>query len=116
MLDRNSKPVMEQRDEQTDCYGSRASQEAIKQLGTNGGGFFNANSAHPFENPTPISNFIETFVIFLIPRGPYLHARQHGWFASSRLGRLCCHGHLFLAGVVVAYSAEAQRQSAAEGN
>ncbi len=44
-----------------------ASQEVIKELGTNGGGFFNANSAHPFENPTPFSNFIEIELIFLIP-------------------------------------------------
>lgn len=47
--------------------GPVASQIAIKQLGTNGGGFFNANSSHPFENPTPLSNFLETFAIFLIP-------------------------------------------------
>jgi K+-transporting ATPase ATPase A chain len=47
--------------------GPVASQEAIKMLGTNGGGFFNANSAHPFENPTPLSNFIQMLAIFLIP-------------------------------------------------
>ena len=49
--------------------GPVASQEAIKELGTNGGGFFNANSAHPFENPTPISNFVEILLILLIPAG-----------------------------------------------
>ena len=49
--------------------GPVASQEAIKELGTNGGGFFNANSAHPFENPTPLSNFIEILLILLIPAG-----------------------------------------------
>src|SRR5262249_60060377 len=49
------------------AQGPVASQEAIKQLGTNGGGFFNANSAHPFENPTPISNLLAMFLIFLIP-------------------------------------------------
>ncbi|HLI83222.1 MAG TPA: potassium-transporting ATPase subunit KdpA, partial [Bryobacteraceae bacterium] len=52
---------------QTIAQGPVASQEAIKQLGTNGGGFFNANSAHPFENPTPLSNFLAMFLIFLIP-------------------------------------------------
>lgn len=52
---------------QTIAMGPVASQEAIKELGTNGGGFFNANSAHPYENPTPLSNFIEMITIFLIP-------------------------------------------------
>jgi potassium-transporting ATPase potassium-binding subunit len=55
--------------EQTIAMGPVASQEAIKQLGTNGGGFFNANSAHPFENPTPLSNFLAMLAIFLIPAG-----------------------------------------------
>jgi len=53
--------------EQTIALGPVASQEAIKELGTNGGGFFNANSAHPYENPTPLSNFLEMLAIFLIP-------------------------------------------------
>ena len=53
--------------EQTLAVGPVASQEAIKELGTNGGGFFNANSAHPFENPTPLSNFLEMLAILLIP-------------------------------------------------
>src|SRR6201996_1660410 len=52
---------------QTIAQGPVASQEAIKMLGTNGGGFFNANSAHPFENPTPFTNFLEMFAIFIIP-------------------------------------------------
>src|SRR5215831_230181 len=52
---------------QTIAQGPVASQEAIKQLGTNGGGFFNANSAHPFENPTPLSNLLSMFLIFVIP-------------------------------------------------
>jgi K+-transporting ATPase ATPase A chain len=51
------------------ALGPVASQEAIKQLGTNGGGFFNANSAHPFENPTPLTNFVSIFLIFAIPAG-----------------------------------------------
>jgi K+-transporting ATPase ATPase A chain len=55
--------------EQTIALGPVASQEAIKQLGTNGGGFFNANSAHPFENPTPFANFLAMLAIFLIPAG-----------------------------------------------
>ena len=53
--------------QQTIAVGPAASQIAIKQLGTNGGGFFNVNSAHPFENPTPISNFLEMLAILLIP-------------------------------------------------
>src|SRR5256712_6169021 len=53
--------------EQTLPMGPAASQVAIKQLGTNGGGFFNVNSAHPFENPTPLSNFLEMLAILLIP-------------------------------------------------
>ncbi len=55
--------------EQTIAMGPVASQEAIKQLGTNGGGFFNANSAHPFENPTPFANFLAMLAIFIIPAG-----------------------------------------------
>jgi K+-transporting ATPase ATPase A chain len=55
--------------EQSIALGPVASQEAIKQLGTNGGGFFNANSAHPFENPTPFSNFLAMLAMFLIPAG-----------------------------------------------
>ncbi|MDD1612900.1 MAG: potassium-transporting ATPase subunit KdpA, partial [Methylococcaceae bacterium] len=63
------KPVLEKIDvhEQTLALGPAASQVAIKQLGTNGGGFFNVNSAHPFENPTPLSNFLEMLSILLIP-------------------------------------------------
>jgi K+-transporting ATPase ATPase A chain len=65
--------------------GPVASQEAIKMLGTNGGGFFNANSAHPWENPTPLSNFVEIFSIFVIPGalcvtlGEMVKNRRHGW-------------------------------------
>ncbi len=62
-VDANGKPVMDTVTEQTIAQGPVASQEVIKQFGTNGGGFFNANSAHPFENPTPFSNFIEMFGI-----------------------------------------------------
>ena len=70
---------------QTLALGPAASQVAIKQLGTNGGGFFNANSAHPFENPTPLTNFAEMLAILLIP-GAFCHvfgrqtgSRRHGW-------------------------------------
>ena len=65
--------------------GPVASQEAIKMLGTNGGGYFNANSAHPFENPTPLSNFVQIFSIFAIPAalcvtlGEMVKNRLHGW-------------------------------------
>jgi len=70
---------------QTLPMGPAASQIAIKQLGTNGGGFFNANSAHPYENPTPFSNFIEMLAIFLIPAGlcytfgSMVGDRRQGW-------------------------------------
>jgi K+-transporting ATPase ATPase A chain len=69
MVDAAGKPVMEDKraDTQTIAMGPVASQEAIKMVGTNGGGFFNANSAHPYENPTPLSNFVQMLSIFLIP-------------------------------------------------
>jgi K+-transporting ATPase ATPase A chain len=72
-------------DTQSIPLGPAASQIAIKQLGTNGGGFFNANSAHPFENPTPLSNFLETLAILLIPAalcysfGLMVGDRRQGW-------------------------------------
>jgi len=79
--------VMEQRrvETQTIAQGPMASQVAIKMLGTNGGGFFNANASHPYENPTPLSNFIQMLSIFLIPSGlTYYLGRtvknqKHGW-------------------------------------
>ncbi len=77
--------TLENRD-QTLPFGPVASQVAIKQLGTNGGGFFNANSAHPFENPTGLSNFLEMIAILLIPAGlvytygAMLDKIRHGWF------------------------------------
>jgi K+-transporting ATPase ATPase A chain len=92
---------------QTIGQGPVASQEAIKMLGTNGGGFFNANSAHPFENPTPLSNFLQIISIFIIPAGlTYMLGRMtgspgHGWavFAAMYV--------LFAAGFTTAYWAEA---------
>jgi K+-transporting ATPase ATPase A chain len=93
---------------QTIAMGPVASQETIKQLGTNGGGFFNANAAHPFENPTPWSNFWSVFMIFMIPSGfVYMFGRmvnntRHGWAVWSAMFVL------FLSGVSVAYWAEAR--------
>ncbi|HEX8893086.1 MAG TPA: potassium-transporting ATPase subunit KdpA [Terriglobales bacterium] len=107
-VDANGKPVMDTVTEQTIAQGPAASQEAIKQFGTNGGGFFNANSAHPFENPTPFSNFIEMFAIFAISAGlTYTLGRmtgsqRHGWAVWSAMAIL------FLCGVLVAYWAEAR--------
>src|SRR5215469_12945631 len=66
MVDAQGKTVMDTVTEQTIAQGPVASQEIIKEFGTNGGGFFNANSAHPFENPTPLSNLIELVMIFTI--------------------------------------------------
>jgi K+-transporting ATPase ATPase A chain len=87
MKDANGSPVTEKATvtDQTLAVGPAASQVAIKQLGTNGGGFFNANSAHPFENPTPLSNFLEMVAILLIPAalclmfGEMVHDRRQGW-------------------------------------
>ncbi|MEJ8675756.1 potassium-transporting ATPase subunit KdpA [Chromobacterium amazonense] len=84
---KDGKPVMEDKFTQTQTLpmGPVASQEAIKMLGTNGGGFFNANSAHPFENPTPLANFLQDIAIFLIPAalcflfGRMVGDRRQGW-------------------------------------
>jgi K+-transporting ATPase ATPase A chain len=90
------------------AMGPVASQEAIKQIGTNGGGFFNANSAHPFENPTPWTNFCSMLAILLIPSGMtyflgrMVRSQTHGWAVWSAMFAL------FLAGTGVAYWAEAR--------
>jgi len=90
------------------AQGPVASQEIIKQFGTNGGGFFNANSAHPFENPTPLSNWLEMFGIFAISSGltytlgSMTGSRRHGWAVWAAMA------FLFLAGATVAYWAEAR--------
>ena len=92
---------------QTIAQGPIASQEAIKMLGTNGGGFTNANSAHPFENPTPFTNFLQLVSIFLIPAGLTVTLGQmtgspkHGWAVFAAMSVL------FAVGVVTCYSAEA---------
>ena len=88
---------------QTIAMGPVASQVAIKMLGTNGGGFFNANAAHPFENPTPLSNFLQMLSIFLIPSGlVYLLGRKvknirHGWAVWSAMGVVFVVGALVCA-------------------
>src|ERR1700726_138221 len=97
---------------QTIAVGPVASQVAIKMLGTNGGGFFNANAAHPFENPTAVSNFVQMISIFLIGAsltnvfGRMVDNQRQGWAI------LAVMGVLFLAGVTVAYWAEANGTSA----
>jgi K+-transporting ATPase ATPase A chain len=91
---------------QTIAQGPVASQEAIKELGTNGGGFFNANSAHPFENPTPLTNFVEMFLLLVIPAaltytfGKMVGDTRQGWaiFAAFTI--------MFLGGVFVCYGFE----------
>jgi len=106
--DANGKPTTKVIAEQTIAQGPVASQEAIKMLGTNGGGFFNANSAHPFENPTPLTNFLQMLSIFAIPAGlTYTLGKmtgsiKHGWAVWSAMAVL------FLAGVSTAYWAEAK--------
>src|ERR1039457_6772194 len=93
---------------QTIAQGPVASQEAIKMLGTNGCGIFNANSAHPFENPTPLSNLMQMLSIFAIPAGlTYTLGRmtgspRHGWAVWAAMAIL------FLSGVTAAYWAEAK--------
>jgi K+-transporting ATPase ATPase A chain len=93
---------------QTLAQGPVASQEVIKELGTNGGGFFNANSAHPFENPTPFSNFLEMGLILLIPAaltvtlGKMTGSAGHGWAVFSAMAIL------FIAAYSVCYWAESQ--------
>ena len=106
--DADGKDQREVQSEQTIAQGPVASQEIIKQFGTNGGGFFNANSAHPFENPTPLSNFLAMLGIFAISSGltytlgSMTGSRRHGWAVWGAMAVL------FLAGVTTAYWAEAR--------
>ena len=108
MVGTDGKPVMDTVTSQTIAQGPVASQEAIKMLGTNGGGFFGANSAHPFENPTPLSNLLQMLSIFAIPAGlTYTLGRmtgsqRHGWAVWAAMAVL------FLCGVTTAYWAEAR--------
>ena len=91
---------------QTLTMGPVASQEAIKMIGTNGGGFFNANSAHPFENPTPLSSFVQVIFIFLIPAsltyffGRMVKDQKQGWILFGVMS------FLFSVGFFVTYSSE----------
>ena len=93
---------------QTIAQGPVASQEAIKMLGTNGGGFFNANSAHPYENPTPFSNLLQMLSIFILPAGfTYMLGRMtgspgHGWAVLAAMLVL------YVAGFTTVYWAESQ--------
>jgi K+-transporting ATPase ATPase A chain len=104
----DGKTVSQAVTQQVIATGPTASQEVIKMFGTNGGGFFYANSAHPYENPTPFTNFFEMILIFAIPSGlTYTLGRMtksqgHGWAVWSAMAAL------FLVGVTAAYSAEAR--------
>ncbi|HEX7288847.1 MAG TPA: potassium-transporting ATPase subunit KdpA, partial [Candidatus Angelobacter sp.] len=108
VVDKDGKPVIETVTEQTIAQGPFASQEAIKELGTNGGGPLNANSAHPYENPTPFTNFFEMLMIFAISAGlTYTLGRmtgsqRHGWAVFAAMAVL------FFAGVTTAYWAESR--------
>jgi K+-transporting ATPase ATPase A chain len=110
VLDAHGIPVREEQTvtEQTIGQGPMASQVAIKMLGTNGGGFMNANAAHPFENPTPLSNFLQILSIFVIGSGlTYYLGRmvgnqKHGWTVWTAMASL------FVAGALLCWWAEAQ--------
>jgi K+-transporting ATPase ATPase A chain len=105
----DGKPVMQDQsvDTQTIVQGPMASQVAIKMLGTNGGGYANANAAHPFENPTPLSNFFQMLSIFAIPSaltyylGRTVKNQRHGWAVWGAMFVL------FFAGTLVAWKYEA---------
>jgi K+-transporting ATPase ATPase A chain len=104
----DSKPSIQVIREQRIAQGPTASQEVIKEFGTNGGGFFNANSAHPFENPNPLTNFVELVLIFAIGSGltytlgQMTGSPKHGWAVWSAVAAL------FLAGIAAGYAAEAR--------
>lgn len=104
----NGAKKTERMTEQVIAQGPVASQEIIKQFGTNGGGFFNASSAHPFENPTPLSNLLAMLAIFAISAGlthtlgMMTGSPRHGWAVFGAMSAL------FLAGVLVTYDAEAK--------
>ena len=118
VMDKDGKPVLDEKGqpktkkakltEQVIAVGPAASQIAIKQLGTNGGGFFNANSAHPFENPTPLSNFLELLAILLIPAalcytfGVMVRDTRQGWVLLAAMTAI------FVAMLSVAAVAEQQ--------
>ncbi|MGA2499036.1 MAG: potassium-transporting ATPase subunit KdpA [Tepidisphaeraceae bacterium] len=105
-LDQSAAASAAQPSQQTITQGPVASQIAIKMLGTNGGGYYNANAAHPFENPTPLSNFIQMLSIFAIPSaltyylGRMVRSQAHGWAVWSAMFVM------FLAGVMICWGAE----------
>jgi potassium-transporting ATPase potassium-binding subunit len=107
--DDKGNPVMvdQKVDSQSIVEGPIASQMAIKMLGTNGGGYTNANAAHPFENPTPLSNFIQMLSIFAIPSaltyylGRMVRNQRHGWTVWAAMAIV------FVVGVIVCWGAEA---------
>ncbi|HXY00792.1 MAG TPA: potassium-transporting ATPase subunit KdpA [Candidatus Limnocylindrales bacterium] len=107
-VDSNGKTTAQTVTQQTIAQGPVASQEVIKELGTNGGGFFGANSAHPFENPTPLTNFLEIFFILSISSaltytlGRMTGSQRHGWAVWAAMVIL------FLSAVCTAYWAESQ--------
>ncbi len=108
VLGADGKPVVDTVTDQTIAQGPVASQEAIKMLGTNGGGFYNANSSHPFENPTPLSNYLQILSIFAIPAaltctlGKMTNSPRHGWAVWSAMAIL------FLCGVTTVYWSESK--------
>jgi potassium-transporting ATPase potassium-binding subunit len=116
----DGKPVMDTVTDQTIAQGPVASQEFIKEFGTNGGGFFNANSAHPFENPTPLTNLIEMLCIFALGAGlTYTLGRmtgsqRHGWAVWGAMAALFLAGVTVLLGGGAGQSAAARRGSARE--
>ncbi len=111
----DGKPVMDTVTEQVIAQGPVASQEFIKEWGTNGGGFFNANSSHPFENPTPFSNLLEMFAIFALSAGltytlgQMTGSPRHGWTLWGVMAVL------FLAGVFCTYWAESHGNTLLHG-
>ena len=103
MVDAKGNPLMENQtlDTQTIVQGPMASQVAIKMLGTNGGGYTNANAAHPFENPTPFSNFLQMLALLCIGSALTYHLgretrnQRHGWSVWSAMFAMCLAGVLF---------------------
>jgi potassium-transporting ATPase potassium-binding subunit len=108
VLDAQGKQLIDTVTDQTIAQGPVASQEIIKELGTNGGGFFNANSSHPFENPTPLTNLVELVAIFSLSSaltytlGQMTGSQRHGWAVWAAMAIL------FFTGITVAYWAEAR--------
>lgn len=108
LKDAKGEPVMENQHtrEQSLAMGPVASQEAIKMLGTNGGGFFNANSAHPYENPTPFTNLLQIVAIFVIPAALCLSFGQLVGDRRQGAAILAAMSTLFIVGVLIATPAE----------